>query len=46
MEEVTMPLPTELNTPPVTKMYLTMISPRNNKTIKHESAFKFILKVS
>jgi hypothetical protein len=24
MEEVKIPLPTELNTPPVTKMYLTM----------------------
>jgi hypothetical protein len=30
IEEVTIPLPTELNTPPVTKMYLTMPVPRNN----------------
>jgi hypothetical protein len=27
MEEVKMPLPTELNTPPVTKMYLTIFVP-------------------
>jgi hypothetical protein len=27
MEDVSMPLPTELNTPPVTKMYLTISFP-------------------
>jgi hypothetical protein len=37
MEEVKIPLPTELNTPPVTKTYLPMLFPVINYTFQQES---------